>query len=64
MLKFLSPGDVLSDAVGLADDENRVIFRMFINALVWGGVGTLTMLMLFSNSMTRTQGMVGAPHPD
>lgn len=46
MLKFLSPGDLLSDAVGLADDENRVIFRMFINTLVWGGVGTATMLML------------------
>lgn len=40
MLKLLSPGDLLSDVVGLADGDSRVIFRMFINTLVWGLVGT------------------------
>ena len=44
MLKLLSPGDLLSDAVGLVDDENRMIFRMFINTLVWGAVASGVMI--------------------
>lgn len=46
MPKLLSPGDLLSDVVGLADDEHRVIFRMFINTMVWGAVGGGVMLWL------------------
>ncbi len=38
MLKFLSPGDIVADALGLSDDEHRMIFRMFINTIVWGAV--------------------------
>ena len=44
MLKLLSPGDLMSDAVGLYGD-NRVIFRMFINTMVWGAIGTALMLL-------------------
>jgi len=45
MLKYLSPGDLIGDAVGLPrDSDNRMIFRMFINTLVWGGVATLIMI--------------------
>ena len=40
MLKLLSPGDLIGDALGLGNDEHRVIFRMFINTLVWGLVAT------------------------
>lgn len=46
MLKFLSPGDLLSDAVGLPDDDNRVIFRMFINTFVWGAIAVGAVLLL------------------
>ena len=46
MPKLLSPGDLLSDAVGLADDENRIIFRMFINTIVWGTIGSGLMLAI------------------
>jgi hypothetical protein len=47
MLKFLSPGDLISDAVGLPrDSENRMIFRMFINTLVWGGLAILLMILI------------------
>lgn len=48
MLRYLSPGDLLSDAIGLADGENRVILRMFINTLVWGAVGTIVMIGLIA----------------
>ncbi|MGI9480360.1 MAG: hypothetical protein ACR2PI_26965 [Hyphomicrobiaceae bacterium] len=46
MLKYLSPGELLSDAVGLGDDDHRVIFRMFINTMVWGAIGAGVMLWL------------------
>jgi len=45
MLKLLSPGDLISDIAGLAG-ENRVIFRMFINTIVWGAIGTALMLLV------------------
>lgn len=49
MLKYLSPGDLISDAAGLAaDSENRMVFRMFINTLVWGAVGTIAMIMMLT----------------
>lgn len=44
MLKLLSPGDLASDAIGLDDDDSRMIFRMFINTMVWGLVGTVVVL--------------------
>lgn len=47
MLKLFSPGDLLSDALGLPIGESRVIFRMLINTMVWGAVGTGVMLAMF-----------------
>lgn len=47
MRNFFSPGDMLSDATGLTGD-NRVIFRMFINTLVWGAIGTIAMIALLT----------------
>ena len=38
MLKFLSPGDMAADALGLNDQEHRLIFRMFINTIVWSAI--------------------------
>lgn len=39
---ILFPGDTLADFVGLdAQSDHRQIFRMFINTLFWGFVGTL-----------------------
>ena len=47
MLKILNPGDVVADAVGLEPgSENRQIFRMFINTLIFGGIGVVTILLL------------------
>ncbi|MCB1512575.1 MAG: hypothetical protein KDJ36_16895 [Hyphomicrobiaceae bacterium] len=49
MLRYLSPGDLVSDAAGLAaDSENRMVFRMFINTLVWGAIGTIGMIMVLA----------------
>ena len=49
MLKYLSPGDLLSDATGLApNSDNRMILRMFINTLVWGGIATVVMIAVFA----------------
>jgi hypothetical protein len=47
MPKFFSPGDLISDAAGLTGD-NRVIFRMFINTLVWGAVCSGIMIGLLT----------------
>ncbi|MEO1608247.1 MAG: hypothetical protein AAFR90_02680 [Pseudomonadota bacterium] len=46
MLKFLSPGDMAADALGMNNDENRMIFRMFINTIVWGAVGMAVVIAL------------------
>ena len=48
MSRLLAPGDLLSDAIGLADDEHRVILRMFINTMAWGAIGAGAMLWLLS----------------
>lgn len=44
MLRFLSPGDLASDLLGLTNGEHRIIFRMFVNTLVLGAVATLVMI--------------------
>lgn len=42
MLKWLSPGDLICDAVGLSEqDEHRQILRMFMNIIIWGAVATV-----------------------
>ena len=47
MLRWLNPGDLLAGAVGLdAGSDNRLIFRMFMNTLVFGGVGVVAILFL------------------
>ena len=46
MLRLLSPGDLIGDAIGLQNDEHRVIFRMFVNTLVWGLVATSAAFLL------------------
>ena len=46
MWKLLSPGDIAADAMGLGADEHRMIFRMFINTLVWGAIGFGVMLLV------------------
>ena len=47
MPKFFSPGDLISDAAGRTGD-NRVIFRMFVNLLVWGAVCSGVMIALLA----------------
>ncbi len=48
MLRLLSPGDFAADLMGLGANEHRVIFRMFVNTLVWGAVATMTMIAVLS----------------
>jgi len=43
ILRFLSPGDMAADAAGLEDD-NRVVFRMFVNTVVWGAIGSIAIV--------------------
>ncbi|MEO0672950.1 MAG: hypothetical protein AAFZ05_13100 [Pseudomonadota bacterium] len=39
MWRWLSPGDVVCDWVGLAEeDDNRMVLRMYVNIIVWGAV--------------------------
>lgn len=38
-MRWLSPGDIIADWVGLsAEDDNRMVLRMFVNTGVWGAV--------------------------
>ena len=44
---FLLPGGLICDAVGLTEDgDNRQILRMFLNTLIWGAAGVITILLL------------------
>ena len=44
---FLLPGGLICDAVGLTEDsDNRQILRMFLNTLIWGAAGVVTILLL------------------
>ncbi|MGF1650510.1 MAG: hypothetical protein ACFCUN_08665 [Hyphomicrobiaceae bacterium] len=41
MLRWLSPGDIVSDVAGLPkQSEHRMVLRMFVNIIVWGAIGT------------------------
>jgi len=44
---ILLPGGLICDAVGLSEDsDNRQILRMFLNTLIWGAAGVITILLL------------------
>ena len=47
MLKFLSPGDIVADILGLSDAEHRMVFRMFVNTIVWGAIGMGLVIVFF-----------------
>jgi hypothetical protein len=43
---FLLPGGLICDAVGLTEDrDNWQILRMFLNPLIWGAAGAITILL-------------------
>jgi hypothetical protein len=44
---FLLPGGLICGAVGLTEDgESRQILRMFLNTLIRGAAGVITILLL------------------
>ena len=44
---ILLPGGLICDAVGLTEDSNnRQILHMFLNTLIWGAAGVITILLL------------------
>jgi hypothetical protein len=44
---ILLPGGLICDAVGLTEDsDNRQILRMFLNTLILGAAGVITILLL------------------
>ena len=45
MWRWLSPGDLVCDLVGLPKEgENRLVLRMYVNIIVWGAVLTAVAL--------------------
>ena len=39
LLKWLSPGDIICDLLGLPNEnEHRMVLRMFANILIYGGL--------------------------
>ena len=44
---FLLPGGLICEAVGLTEDsDNQQILRLFLNTLIWGAAGVITILPL------------------
>ena len=44
---FLLPGGLICDGVGLTEDsDSRQILRRFLNTLIWGAAGVITILLL------------------
>jgi hypothetical protein len=41
---FLLPGNLASDALGIADHDSRVMLRTLVNMLVWNLVAVLAVL--------------------
>ena len=41
---FLLPGDLVSDALQVADPDSRSMLRTLVNMLVWNLVGVLAVL--------------------
>ena len=44
---FLLPGDLVSDALGAREDDDRTTIRSLINMLVWNLVAVLVMVTLW-----------------
>jgi hypothetical protein len=38
---FLGPGNVVCDAIGIGEENNRDLFRMLINSFIWAAVGAI-----------------------
>ena len=44
---FLLPGGLICNAIGLTEDsDNRQILRMFLNTLIWGAAGVISIPLL------------------
>jgi hypothetical protein len=41
---FLLPGNLVSDALHISDDDSRTMLRTLVNMLVWNLVAVLAML--------------------
>ncbi|MEO3475157.1 hypothetical protein AAFN86_25070 [Roseomonas sp. CAU 1739] len=41
---FLLPGNLVSDALHIADPESRTMLRSLVNMLVWNFIGVLAVL--------------------
>ncbi|GGJ40288.1 MULTISPECIES: hypothetical protein [Acetobacterales] len=41
---FLLPGDLVSDALHVADPDSRTMLRSLVNMLVWNFVGVMVVL--------------------
>jgi len=38
---FLGPGNFVCNAMGVAEENNRDLFRMLINSFIWAAVGAV-----------------------
>jgi hypothetical protein len=38
---FLGPGNLVCNAMGVGEENNRDLFRMLINSFIWAAVGAI-----------------------
>lgn len=43
---FLGPGNVVCNAAGVGEENNRDLLRMLVNSLVWTAVGTVVVVLV------------------
>ena len=42
---LLGPGEFVVARIGVEDPDHRLTIRMLVNALVWGGLGILAVVL-------------------
>lgn len=43
---FLGPGNLVCDAMGVGDENNRDLFRMLVNSFIWAAVGAVAVAFI------------------
>ncbi|MHA6687163.1 hypothetical protein [Mesorhizobium sp. A556] len=51
---FIAPGDMISDRLGISQDENRNLVRMLINSIFWVFIAIIG-LAIWTSAMPEFQ---------
>ncbi|KQZ98480.1 hypothetical protein ASD64_16045 [Mesorhizobium sp. Root157] len=51
---FIAPGDIISDRLGITEDQNRDLVRMLLNSIFWVFIAIIG-LMIWTSRMPEFQ---------